>query len=67
MKVDGRFEVLLVAETTGGVLHPLHLRVDGFTAGIGDAMPEVRNNIVESALEHSCLGDYRHHWRGLGG
>jgi len=38
MEIDRIYEILFIAKTASGVLHPLDLRVDGFAARIGDAM-----------------------------
>src|SRR5262249_13141419 len=44
MEVDCGFEVGLVAETAGSILHPLNLRIDRFAGCIGDAMPKVSDD-----------------------
>ena len=51
MEVDGGLEVLFVAKTASGVLHPLDLGVNGFTGRVGDAMAQVRDDVLKSALQ----------------
>jgi hypothetical protein len=50
---NGVDEVLLVAESARGVLHPLNLGVDRFTAGVSDTMLEIGDDVGEPAHKHS--------------
>ena len=47
-----------VAEAAGCLLDPLNHRVDAFEAGVGQAMPKVREQVGQVALDQ--LGDRRH-------
>lgn len=50
MKVDGRLEVLQVAEATGHLLDRLDLRVDAFADRVGDSVLEEVQDMVEVPL-----------------
>lgn len=52
MKVDGRLEVILIAEAVGHFLDGLNLGVQALTHGIGDPVPEVGNGIGPMARDH---------------
>lgn len=58
MEVDGSDEVLLVAETTCGVLDPLDFGVDGLAGGVRDSEPQIGNDVGEAALDHASFFDH---------
>ena len=59
MEINGVNEVVHVAESSSGVLHPLDARIDGFTGSIGDSMSEERDDVFKSPFEHSRNVDDR--------
>src|SRR5579862_9603366 len=59
VKVDGMNEILLVAESSRRVLHPLDFGVDRFATGVGDPVPQVRDDVFESPLQHPCCFNHR--------
>lgn len=54
MEVDGGHEVVVVAEASSRVLHPLDLRVDRFAGGVGHPVPEVGQDLRVVLLEGSA-------------
>jgi len=50
VKVDGRFEVLGVAEAAGGLLDPLDDSVDALKPGVGEVMAQVAQQVRQVAL-----------------
>src|SRR6266542_3841504 len=58
VEVDGRLEVLGVAEAPGGLLDPLDDGVDPLEARIGQVMAQVGEQVRQMALDQ--LGDGRH-------
>src|SRR3990172_4361218 len=54
VKVDGRLEVLPVAEAVGHFLDGLDLGVETLTDRVRDAVGEERQDIPEITLDHSC-------------
>src|SRR5208283_3391295 len=59
VEVDRVYEVLLVPEAPRRVLHPLDLGVDGFAGRVGDPMPQVSDDVLESSFEHPRYLDHR--------
>jgi hypothetical protein len=59
VEVDCVNEVPFVPETSCRVLHPLDLGIDRFADCVGDAMPQVRDDILESSFEHPRHLDHR--------
>src|SRR5579863_1847925 len=59
VEVDCVNEVLLVPETSCCVLDPLDLGIDRFAGGVGDAVPQVRDDVLEPPFEHPCHLDHR--------
>lgn len=53
MEVDSVDEVLLVAETPGGVFDPLDLGIQGFALSIRDAMAEISEDVIQPCLQHA--------------
>src|SRR5438034_1773384 len=53
VKVDRVGEVLLVPKSTCRVLHPLNLGVDRLTGSVRHPVPQISNDVLEAALQHS--------------
>jgi hypothetical protein len=60
VEVDGVNKILFIAEAAGGVLDPLDFGIDGFAAGIGDPVSQVRDDVFEPPLQHPCYFDHWH-------
>src|SRR5215467_4903885 len=58
VEIDGRLEMLGIAEAAGGLLDPLDDGVDALEPGIGEPMTEVGEQVWQMALDQ--LGDGRH-------
>jgi hypothetical protein len=59
VEVDGGDEVGFAAETASGVLDPLNLRIDGLAGGVGNAMPQIGNDVLDAALDQ-CAPFFDH-------
>ena len=59
MEVDGVNKALPVAEASCRLLHSLDFGVDRFAAGISDAVPQVRDDVLEPPFEHPRHLDHR--------
>ncbi len=57
VEVDGRLEVLGVAEAAGGLLHPLDDGVDAREPRVGEVMPQIREQVRQMTLDQ--FGDGR--------
>lgn len=53
MEVDRVEEVLLITDAASRVLDPLNLRVDRLATGVGNAMPELGDDVFKAPLHHS--------------
>lgn len=51
VKIDRRFEVMLLSESPRRVLHPLDLSINRLAGRIGDALLQVRQDVRQSCLE----------------
>ena len=59
MEVDRVNEVLFVPKASRRVLHPLNLGIDRFAGCVGDAVPQVCDDVLEPPLEHPRHVDHR--------
>ncbi len=59
MEINRVDEVFLIAESAGGVLHPLDFGVQGFTGGVRDAVFDEGQYVLDSTLQHATGFD---HW-----
>src|SRR5207249_4936726 len=58
VKVDRVGEVLLIPKSSCCVLHPLDLGVDELTSSVGHPVPQVSDDVLEAALQHSPHFDH---------
>jgi hypothetical protein len=59
VEVDCVNEVLLVPKTSRRVLHPLDLGVNRFAGRVGNAVPQIRDDVLEPPFEHPRHLDHR--------
>src|SRR5215471_17979814 len=59
VEVDRVNEVLSVPKPARRVFHPLDLGVDRLAAGVGNAVSEIRDDVLEAPLEHTSHLNHR--------
>src|SRR5215467_665775 len=59
VKVDRMNEVLFVAKTSRRILYPLDFGIDRFAGRVGDAVPQVRDDVLEPSFDHPRHLDHR--------
>ena len=61
VEIDRVHEVLFVPKTSCRILHPLDLGIDRFAARVGDAVPQVRDDVLEPpfALKSDTASRFR--------
>src|SRR5271157_6200857 len=59
VEIDRMDEILLVAEASRRVLHPLDLGIDRFASRVRDPVSQVRDDVLEPPFEHPRHLDHR--------